>query len=75
MEYEIFTARSSNDLAAKVNLKINEGWQPLGGVAIRDDLFAQAAIRYRSSLTVSPTAYDYTTTVSLNEINQRMLAR
>jgi len=33
-EYNVITANSSSELAQKVNMAINLGWQPIGGVSI-----------------------------------------
>ena len=74
MEYDIFTARSFYDLRVMVRGAIGQGWQPLGGVAIRDDLLAQAMIRTIPSFTATTTVGDEPQ-ISLVEINERMLAR
>ena len=45
MEYTVITSKFGYDLEVMVNARIETGWQPLGGIAIRDDLFAQAMTR------------------------------
>jgi hypothetical protein len=35
MDYWIFYSRDSEDLTAQVLLAMKEGWEPLGGVAVR----------------------------------------
>ncbi len=53
MQYDIVTAGTAAGLTAKVNMYINEGWQPLGGVSVALDgspvhgwlVFAQAMVK------------------------------
>ena len=48
MEYTVINSRLDGivDIISKVNLKIKEGWTPLGGIASTDHTFSQAMIKY-----------------------------
>jgi hypothetical protein len=55
--YTILTSNVTRDLARGVREHINDGWQPLGGVAIDTDangefLMAQALVKYEAPSTV-----------------------
>ena len=76
MEYDIFTARSFYDLRVMVRGAIGQGWQPLGGVAMNNEQYAQAMIRTIPSFALNTTTTgDVGSQISLVEINERMLAR
>ncbi|MEC5171633.1 DUF1737 domain-containing protein [Chryseobacterium nepalense] len=45
MEYKIVKEITSYSLEQKVNVLLNEGWEPTGGILIYDDYYFQALVR------------------------------
>jgi hypothetical protein len=44
-KYEIVRQFSKEGLEAEVNKRINEGWEPIGGVSNQDSRYMQAMVK------------------------------